>query len=139
MHAEVFFDTSVLAYLMAADDPRSDIAEKLLAGGGSISVHVLNEFVAVARRKTSLSWDDIASLVGEICVLCGEPRSISMATHVEGLRIAKRYGYRIYDSLIIASALEAGCTILYSEDMQGGQRIGTLRIANPFQQKNLRS
>lgn len=132
MRGEIFFDTSVLAYLMATDDRRSDIAEAVLAGGGCISVQVLNEFVAVARRKTSLSWDDIADLIGEICLLCDEPRPITLAVHVEGLRIAKRYGYKIYDSLIIASALDAGCTVLYSEDMQHGQRIGSLQITNPF-------
>ena len=49
-----------------------------------------------------------------------------------GLRIQVRYGYSFYDSLIVAAALGAGCTTLYSEDMQDGQRIEGLTIRNPF-------
>ena len=49
-----------------------------------------------------------------------------------GLRIRARYGFSFYDSLIVAAALEAGCTTLYSEDMQDGQRIEGLTIRNPF-------
>ena len=49
-----------------------------------------------------------------------------------GLRVQARYGYRFYDSLVVAAALQAGCTTLYSEDMQDGQRIEGLTIRNPF-------
>jgi predicted nucleic acid-binding protein len=50
-----------------------------------------------------------------------------------GLTLSERYGFSHYDSLIVAAALEAGCTDLYSEDMQNGQEIGNrLRIINPF-------
>jgi predicted nucleic acid-binding protein len=48
------------------------------------------------------------------------------------LRISQRHKYHIYDSLVIAAALEAGCAILYSEDMQDGHSIESLRIRNPF-------
>ncbi len=51
MPAKAFFDTNVLIYAITQGDPRSEIAEKLLAVGGVVSTHVLNEFVAVARRK----------------------------------------------------------------------------------------
>jgi len=46
--------------------------------------------------------------------------------------ISARFGYRIYDSLILAAAQQAGCTTVYSEDMQHGQAIGSLTIVNPF-------
>lgn len=42
------------------------------------------------------------------------------------------YGFAFYDSLIVAAALEAGCTRLFSEDLQHGQQIESLRIENPF-------
>jgi predicted nucleic acid-binding protein len=48
------------------------------------------------------------------------------------LEVQDRYGYAFYDALIVAAALEAGCTRLYSEDLQDGQRIGALTIENPF-------
>lgn len=132
MPAEVFFDTSVLAYLLAADDPRSAIAEQLLVEGGAISVQSLNEFVNVARHKTRMSWDEIEEFLADIRLLCNGPFALTVGTHEAALQIAKRYKFHIYDSQIIASAIDAGCTVLYSEDMQHGQSIGPLTIKNPF-------
>jgi predicted nucleic acid-binding protein len=43
-----------------------------------------------------------------------------------------RYGFHFYDSLIVAAALEAGCSRLFSEDLQHGQRIDGLTVENPF-------
>ena len=59
--------------------------------------------------------------------------SASIGLYQRGLEIQARYRYGFYDALIIAGALEAGCTRLYSEDLQDGQRIDTLVIENPFQ------
>ena len=55
-----------------------------------------------------------------------------MKTHQAALAISERYGYRVYDALVIAAALEASCKILYSEDMQDSQEIEGLTIRNPF-------
>ena len=52
--------------------------------------------------------------------------------YFRGLEIQKRYGFGFYDSLILSAALEAGCTRLYSEDLQHGQRIGNLVVESPF-------
>ncbi len=97
-----------------------------------MSVQVLNEFVSVARRKLSMSWPEIAAALSDIRLLCGSPAPLTIETHEKALGIAERYQYRIYDALILASALEAGCEVLYSEDMQVGQKIGSLTIVNPF-------
>jgi predicted nucleic acid-binding protein len=132
MRAERFFDTTILIYAIARDDVRTSVAEELLAEGGLLSVQVLNEFVAVARRKLSMGWDEIKEALEAIRALCGPPTALTVDTHDQALRIAERYGFQIYDSLIVAAALEAGCTTLYSEDMQDGQSIDTLTIRNPF-------
>jgi predicted nucleic acid-binding protein len=133
MNDRAFFDTNVLVYALVQDDPRSDEAEKLIAEGGTISVQVLNEFAAVLRRKTQMSWDEVRFAVENIKILCPEPLPISLDTHGEALAIAERYGYKIYDALMLASALEARCTILYTEDMQDGQVVDAeLTIRNPF-------
>lgn len=137
MPAEVFFDTTILVYAVTKNDPRATTSETLLAAGGTVSVQALNEFVAVARRKHRMQWDAIAEILSAISELCGEPVPTTVKTHEAGLRIAQRYGYHIYDSLMIAAAHEAGCTILYSEDMQHNQRIGSLRIVNPFLSRSL--
>jgi len=134
MAAKNFFDTNILIYAVAKNDPRASQAEELLATGGLISVQSLNEFVSVARRKLGMPWKSIKEFLDAICVLCPEPVPGSLDTHKAALRIADKYGYSIYDALIIAASLEAGCTTLYSEDLQGGQVISQqLTIRNPFQ------
>lgn len=133
MNDRAFFDTNVFVYALLQDDPRSDEAEKLIAEGGAISVQVLNEFAAVVRRKIKMPWDEVRFAIENIESLCPNPLPITIQTHQEALAIAEKYGYRIYDALVVASALEARCTILYSEDMQDGQVIeNTLTIQNPF-------
>jgi predicted nucleic acid-binding protein len=132
MRAERFFDTAILIYAVVRGDPRAAVAEELLAGGGILSVQVLNEFVAVASRKLGMNWDELKDALGAIRTLCGSPTALTADTHDAGVRIAEQYGFHIYDSLIVAAALEAGCSTLYSEDLQDGQRIDTLTICNPF-------
>jgi predicted nucleic acid-binding protein len=133
MNGKAFFDTDVLIYAALKNDPRSDSAEKLLASGGVISVQVLNELVSVARRKFQMSWTDIRVMLRWVRFLCPNVLSTTTVTHEKAVEIAHRYGYVIYDSLIVASSLEAKCTVLYSEDLQHGQVIEELlTIRNPF-------
>ncbi len=131
MNDDVFFDTNTLIYAISAEGERRSIAEELLLRGGTISVQVLNELTSVARRKLKWSWGQIGQVTGQIHTLC-EILPLSVATHSSGRRLAERYGYNIYESLILASALEARCDVVYSEDMQDGQRIESLHIRNPF-------
>jgi len=127
-----FFDTNVLIYAFAKDDPRAKIAETLLAGGGVVGVQTLNEFVAVAARKLAMPWAEIQEALSALRELCPSPVPLTLKTHDAALRIAGRYGYHIFDSLVIAAALEARCNTLYSEDMSDGQTIDGLTIRNPF-------
>jgi predicted nucleic acid-binding protein len=122
----------VLIYAFAKDDPRAKIAEGLLARGGTIGVQNLNEFVNVAVRKLAMPWKEVVQALGVIRVLCPSPVPLTLRTHDAALRISGRYGYHIYDSLVIAAALEAGCGTLYSEDMKDGQVIEDLTLRNPF-------
>jgi predicted nucleic acid-binding protein len=126
-----FVDTNVLVYAFT-QNPRTATAEALLRGGCAISVQSLNEFVSVAIRKLRMPWSDVLNALGVIRTLCPSPRPVTVETHELALPIAKRYGYRIYDALVIAAALRASCSILYSEDMHHGQTINGLRIQNPF-------
>jgi predicted nucleic acid-binding protein len=133
MSADVFLDTNVLVYGIAQGDTRRLQAAALLRQGGVISVQVLNEFANVARRKLRRSWPEIADALAALRVLFPDPRPVSLATHDAAVDIAARHGFAFYDSLIVASALEAGCSTLLSEDMQDGQVIGgRLTIRNPF-------
>ena len=127
-----FLDSNILVYAFTTD-PRAAVAQGLLEHGGIISVQGLNEFTKVARRKLSMTWPEVRASLAAIRTLCGTILPIDIETHADALRIAEYYRYSIFDALIIASALRANCSTLWSEDMQDGIVIdGRLRIANPF-------
>jgi predicted nucleic acid-binding protein len=133
MPGKAFFDTNVLIYAMAENDPRGPRAEALLASGGVVGVQVLNEFVSVVRRKLRMPWKDVVEALDAIRVLCPSPVPVTISTHEAASIVAEKHGFGIYDALIIAAALEAGCTTFYSEDLQDGQIIDRkLTIRNPF-------
>ena len=132
MNDKPFFDTNVILYAFRRDDTRGQIAETLLGAGGAVSVQVLNEFVAVARRKFDKSWEEVRHALDILRVFCPDPVALTLETHERAVDIAERYGYSIFDSLVIAAALRAGARTLYSEDMRDGQTIEGLTIRNPF-------
>jgi predicted nucleic acid-binding protein len=132
MNDKPFFDTNVILYAFGQDDTRRRLAETLLAAGGMLSVQVLNEFAAVARRKFDRSWAEVRRALDILRVFCPKPVPLTVETHERAVHIAERYGYSIFDSLIIAAALHAGAGTLYSEDMRDGQTIDGLTIRNPF-------
>jgi len=130
--AERFFETNVILYLFSSDDARADRAEKELSAGGVVSVQVLNEFASVASRKLRMSIAEIREVLATIRAVCTIV-PITEETHDLGLQVAERYGLAVYDSLIVAAALLAGCKTVMSEDMQDGQVVeGRVRIRNPF-------
>lgn len=129
--AKVFFDANVLLYLLSGDSVKADRAEGLLADGGVISVQVLNEFTSVATRKLKMSYTEIREILSVVRAVC-PIENLTLITHDQALNIAEQYGFSWYDSLIVSAALIADCRVLYSEDMQHGQTIGTLVITNPF-------
>lgn len=132
MTAKVFFDTNTLLYLVSSDLAKADRAQELLAAGGTISVQVLNELLNVCRRKFGSSWaqaDTLLDLVREKCLV--EP--LTAGTHELGRRLAQRHQLSIYDAMIVAAALLAGCEMLYSEDLHHGLVIDQrLTVCNPF-------
>jgi predicted nucleic acid-binding protein len=130
-----FFDTNVLLYLLSEDNAKADRAEAIIALGGIISVQVLNEFASVASRKLRMSYAEIRDVLGTVRAVC-QTQALTADTHDRGLNIAERFGFSLYDSMIVSSALQSGCTVLYSEDMQHGQEIdGQLGVINPFLDK----
>ncbi|MFP4195047.1 MAG: PIN domain-containing protein [Desulfobacterales bacterium] len=127
-----FIDTNILLYLLSEDTDKADRAEEIVRAGGRISVQVLNEFTNVARRKLSMSWEEINETLKLLRLACPTD-PLTLETHERGLLVAERYRLSIYDSMVIAAALIGNCEILYSEDMQDGLMIDhQLRILNPF-------
>lgn len=133
MSAETpFLDTPLLLYLLSADSGKADVAEELLRKGGIISVQVLSEFTSVCSRKLKMSYGEIREILTTINMVL-DVRDLTPTIHETALDIAERYGYSFYDSMILAAAINAGCSLVHTEDFHSGQHIqDCLLIVNPF-------
>ena len=130
MSAE-FADTNIVLYLLD-DGPKADRAEAILGQGPRISVQVLNEAMVNCRRKAGLSWDETGTFLAGIQALC-PVEDLTLQTHEVGRALAERYNFSVYDAMIVAAALRAGCTTLWTEDMHHGLVVEErLRLVNPF-------
>jgi predicted nucleic acid-binding protein len=135
MSAEVFLDTNIFVYCFDADNPsKQAIAKKLVSKRDwFVSWQVVQEFSSVAlhRFKVPLKPADLSDYIA--FRLWPECRILpSQAIFNQAMPIHGRYGFRFYDCLVLASALAGGAKTLLSEDLQHGQRIGSLEIVNPF-------
>ncbi len=129
-----FADTNVIIYSVSDDDDKRLLALKIIAAKPVISTQVLTETANTLQRKLKFSPQDTQSilmrLIAECDVVAVLPRPV-----ISAITVMERYRFSFYDSLIIATALEASCTTLYSEDMQHGQLIeNKLLIINPFKE-----
>lgn len=126
-----FFDSNILVYAFSTDI-RRERALTTIAGGGVISAQVLNEFINVLRKKQRQDWPIVEAAVQSIRFRFPDIAPLTADTHTAALALARDHTLAFYDALIVATAIEAGCDILYSEDMQNGRSIGGLTIVNPF-------
>ena len=128
-----FLDSNVLIYLYSADEPgKRKVAMSLCSSPAVISSQVLNEVANVLTLKFKLASDDVLAKIDEIADRL-ELSIVSLSTIRKALQIKRAYRYSYFDSLMLASALENQCDILYSEDFQDGQIVeDRLRITNPF-------
>jgi predicted nucleic acid-binding protein len=138
MKDKFFIDTSIIIYSFdSPDSSRREISKGLIKkahmGKGCISFQVIQEFLNVATRKFErpLKTEDaqkyLSKILFPICEIFPSEQLYFMV-----LELSERWKYSFYDSLIIAAALEAGCSILYSEGLQDKQRIYQLDIVNPY-------
>ena len=132
MPGKIFIDTNVVIYALGQASTKAHIAAPLFVGSPSISTEVLSETANVASKRLGLPVSEIRKLINSLEAMC-RIEIISLTTIHKALDIRERYFFSWYDSLIVATALEVGCDILYSEDMQNGQEIeGRMRVVNPF-------
>ena len=139
MNVENFIDTNLFIYqIEGLDDHKSAVADRIIregieTGNACISFQVIQECLNTVLRKADVPLPaNIARtfLENVLAPLFRVPATMDL--YHRGLDIQARYRYGFYDSLIIAAALLAGCTRLYTEDLQNGQRIENLTIENPF-------
>jgi predicted nucleic acid-binding protein len=126
-----FFDTAIVVYAFT-DGPKQTAARLALADGGVVSVQVLNEFANVMHRKNRRAWPEIEAALAVVCIRFPDVRPLTLETQGAALGLAREHGLSFYDALIVAAALEAGCDMLFSEDLQDGRAFGGLTIINPF-------
>lgn len=135
MSAE-FVDTNILIYAHdggagTKHEKSVDLVERLLEdGSGVLSIQVLTEFYAAATRKLNMKPEEAEEVLRDL-----ESWTLhrpSFADVLQASRIHRRYKVSWWDALILNSAIELGCTVLWSEDMADGQKYGTLTVRNPF-------
>jgi predicted nucleic acid-binding protein len=134
-----FLDTNVLVYGFDASAPaKRRRSHELLESAvtqrtGVVSFQVVQEFLSVATRKfaTPFRLEDALAYFDQVLVpLCAVFPSAEL--YRSALVLQSRLRFSFYDALIVAAALDAGCEVLYSEDLQHGQKIDGLTIKNPF-------
>ena len=136
MPDKVFLDTNILIYVFSEDErikqsKAVDIIEGL-SGFCIISTQVINEFSNILLKKFKLTPGSVENAVLEIDNALPIV-NFNFTTQIKALRLKERYKFQFYDALIVATALENGCNLLFSEDMQHNQVVeDVLRITDPF-------
>ena len=141
MNGKYFIDTNILIYSFDPDNPsKKKIAFDLIStalekGTGVISYQIIQEFLNAATRKFAvpLTFKDAQRYLNVVLEPLCEVFSSTELFH-QALEISDQWRFPFYDALVVAAALQADCSVLYSEDMQDNQTIKGLTIRNPFQE-----
>lgn len=134
-----FFDTNVLVYLHDADEPvkreraREVVAEHMMGATLVVSTQVLLEFFAVVTRKFARAMPPARARreVERLTEL--DPVQVDSEMILRAIDRAAQSKISIWDATIVEAAVRAGCSLLYTEDLQNGWEVdGQLRVVNPF-------
>jgi predicted nucleic acid-binding protein len=139
MSDSFFLDTNVFVYKFDAREPdKTKRASELIRTAvatkrGVVSYQVVQEFFNIALTRFAKPFtigeaeDYLSTTFNPLLAVHSSPRLFLEALHIQA-----QHQFYWYDALIVAAAQQANCSILYTEDMQHGRRIGELRIENPF-------
>ncbi len=135
MPDKVFIDSNIIIYAYSLDEPKKMAIARdiLLAHETILSTQTINEFVNITTRKKMLNNIQVSEVIDDLfslfTIVLIDRRVIQKA-----LALANKHRYSYFDSLMLSSALQAECSILYSEDMHHSQVLEKkLQIINPFQ------
>jgi|SRR5208282_6274955 len=139
MSDRFFIDTNIFIYSFDQSAPAKSrkavqlIRDALTTQKGIVSFHVVQEFFNVALRRFSqpMQAADAAQYLNAVFRPLLAVHS-SPALYAEALFLHAQSGISWFDSLIVSAAIQARCEILFSEDLQHGQRFGSLQVRNPF-------
>ena len=144
MSGEDFIDSNVFLYMFGETDvhkrqqAESLVRRSLENDTGCISFQVVQETLNILIQKLGATPARARLLLEDVLVPLWRINPTASLYH-SSLHVQVRYGFSFYDSLIVAAALEAGCTRLYTEDLRHGQQIERLTIQNPFLAPQLRT
>ena len=133
MTTKIALDTNILVYLYDDSDERKrNISESLILDRPIIGSQVISEFLNVTKRLLKLPKNELMDKANKLFRVC-EIVSMNQMTITKAKDLIIKYDFQLFDSLIVASALQANCTILYSEDLHHNLLVeNQLRIINPF-------
>ena len=139
MPGRYFLDTNIFVYSFDSEARAKSrratelIREAVATRRGIISYQVVQEFFNVALRRFAepMSNADAEQYLGTVFRPLLAVHS-TLGLYQEALAIHQRYRLNWFDGLIVAAAVAAECDVLYSEDLQDGQKFGGLRVENPF-------
>ena len=140
MKDKIFIDTNLWVYAYTSKDlDKRNKARDILfeyAENIVISTQVVNEFSFVMLRKFKIDIKDLNTIVKRM-IKNYEVSLIYYSTIEKAFDLIQKYNFSYYDSLIVSSALENECSVLYSEDMHHGLVVeNKLKIINPFKEEN---
>ena len=129
-----FFDTNIIAYAADTSSPepsKRDTARQLMQGRQIVtSTQVMLELYAVLRKKLAYGAD--AALQWVLALQDDDVVTLSPSDVIDAFQTAHRHNISHWDGLIIIAAARAGLDLVYSEDLNHGQRYGGVRVCNPF-------
>ncbi|PKL15488.1 MAG: PIN domain nuclease [Spirochaetae bacterium HGW-Spirochaetae-6] len=132
MSVKSFVDSNIILYTFFEESAKKISAEKLLDSGNFIiSSQVVGEVCNNLKKKGRFTPDELAQVLKGLY----ENFHVMMVTqsiYEISVNLQKRFNFSFWDSVIVASALESDCEVLYSEDMQNELRIDNLKIVNPL-------
>ena len=134
MPDRVFLDTNALVYFISDEKKKKVRAREIIFSSEEVYVssQIISEFISVCFSKKLLSADEIISIVNKLIEALNFV-AVEESTIKKALQIKHNLGFSFWDCLVISSALENNCSILYTEDLQEGQTIeNALTIINPF-------
>jgi predicted nucleic acid-binding protein len=134
MTERIALDTNILLFLHDTNQQsvKKNIAEELVSSNPIISTQVISEYLNVCHKRFKLTKSDAMDALMKWLPF-SEVANIAISTYTNAIGLIKKYDFQLFDAIIIAAAIDANCSKLFTEDMHHGLLVEKrLQIINPF-------
>jgi predicted nucleic acid-binding protein len=138
----VFIDTNIWIYgIVESKDPSEIVKRGIILSLFEtivsqnelvVSTQILNECHWNLTRKFGYADSEVFNRIEQNIIKICKIMDITQRTYGDAFRIREKFNISFWDSLVVASAMEGGCVVIYTEDMQHNQKLDKLLIKNPF-------